>query len=506
MMRPIMSTSPIAIELVQNKSEMPTRRSGWRPPLRLAAAVCLLSCTWNGETALPALGDELDWDRRPYRIQLIVAFDLPGGLSEQLSEAVPEHLRRRTAAAMGSLWSLDVQLAARSRRYEVLTQSEATETPPSPALPADADKLVLVGVRYQPEGFVLSAREFDRYVERWSLPIRRMCRQEQGLLEQLFVLLSQVVAPLARFELVPDHEEQVLLLPRGAALAHANNDEPGCERGAVFLPILRRTTRSGELISGGIQAVPWTFIEVVDCENNKATGHIWSANRRPFGDRRLGRVEQVAIAIRSDPGHTVVRLVSRGAPEKPLVGYELYAQSSDVQEQAAVVRLGESDAEGKVRVPPTSDRRVRMLYLKNGGLVLARLPIVPGAERQVDVPLADDDPRLAAETRLAAIREELVDVVARRNILMARARQKIKTADFAAAQQLLEAINQLPGRSQFNLTLMTIARLTKSDDPQIQRRIEQLFEATQSALSQYLDPRPVSELQNELREAQRKGV
>jgi hypothetical protein len=112
--------------------------------------------------------------------------------------------------------------------------------------------------------------------------------------------------------------------------------------------------------------------------------------------------------------------------------------------------------------------------------------------------------RLAAEARLAALREELVDVVVRRNILMARARQKIKDSDFPAAQTLLRAIDDLPGRSQFNLTLNTAARLLRSDDPQIQRRIDQLFQATQTVLTQYLDARPISELNEEFRAAQRK--
>jgi hypothetical protein len=135
---------------------------------------------------------------------------------------------------------------------------------------------------------------------------------------------------------------------------------------------------------------------------------------------------------------------------------------------------------------------------------LAKLPVVPGAEPEIVVPLPDDDMRLEAEARLAAMREELVDVVARRNILMARARQKIEDKDFEAAQELMRSVDQLPGRSQFNLTLTTASRLLRSDDPQIQRRIDQLFEATETVLSQYLDARAISELHEELRAAQRK--
>ncbi len=445
--------------------------------------------------------DERDWDYRAYDIQAIVAIDVPGGLAEQLTDRLPTYLRRRADAAMGPLWSFDVQLAAGAVRQHIFSQREMWSDAPTADLPFEGDKLVLAAMRWQPDGFVLTAREFDRYTQRWGTPIRRDCRQEQGLPEQLFALVWQAVAPLARLELVPNDEGRVVLTPWGAALHRANPGNQWAAPGDVFLPILRRTGRGGELVENGIQAVPWTYVEVVDHDGEKAVGRIHSGTRMPLGARRQGRVEQIAIAIRADPADTVLRLRSRTDPDKPLVGYAIYAQQAGDE---SLARIGSTDREGKISVPP-DENRVRMLYLKNGGQLLARLPLVPGSEPQVEVPLPDDDQRLAAETRLASLREDLIDVVARRNILMARVRQKIKKGDFAAAQELINAINELPDRSQFNLTLTTAARLVRSDDPQIQRRIDQLFEATQTALSQYLDVRPINELHNELRAAQRKG-
>jgi hypothetical protein len=234
-------------------------------------------------------------------------------------------------------------------------------------------------------------------------------------------------------------------------------------------------------------------------DEGKVVGRIHSGNRNPLGARRRGRVEQLAIALRSEPGDTRLHLVSRTNPDKSLAGYEVYAQ--DAADKSTTL-IGSTDDAGSILIS-AGPSPVKMLVIKHGGLVLARLPVVPGADREVTVPLPDDDMRLAAEARLAALREELVDVVVRRNILMARARQKIKDSDFPAAQTLLRAIDDLPGRSQFNLTLNTAARLLRSDDPQIQRRIDQLFQATQTVLTQYLDTRPISELNEELRQAQR---
>ncbi len=121
------------------------------------------------------------------------------------------------------------------------------------------------------------------------------------------------------------------------------------------------------------------------------------------------------------------------------------------------------------------------------------------------MPLPDDDARLAAEAHLAAVREDLIDVVARRNILISRARSTIRKKDFAAAQELLQELDGLPGRPQFDITLSTAQRTLRSDDPQMQRRIDQLFAATQTLFSQYLDLRPINEIHDELRAAQAKA-
>jgi hypothetical protein len=334
------------------------------------------------------------------------------------------------------------------------------------------------------------------------MPIGRETRQDVVLPEQIFALLWQAVTPLARFEVDPHDEQRVLLKPRAAALASRSSDEPWTRPGEVFIPMQRRTTRSGEVAQDGIQIVPWTYLEVVEQDTDQAVARIHSGIRRPFGARRQGRVEQIAIAVRNDPVETILRLQSRTAPDKPLVGYEVLAHAS-AQGQEALEPIGSTDRQGKLAIPPGA-LPVRMLHIKHGGHLLARLPIVPGAERQIEVPLPDDDARLAAEVQLAALREDLIDVVARRNILMARARQKIKDRNFPAAQKLMTAIDALPGRSQFNLTLTTAARRLRSDDPQTQRRIDQLFEGTQTVLTQYLDVRPINELHDELREAQRK--
>jgi hypothetical protein len=449
--------------------------------------------------ATPASAKQGGWEYENYHVQIIVAIDAPGGVAEQLADALPRYLQRRIEASLIPAWSSNVRLAAGAERRRVFADIDAPAPAPPADLPSDADKLLLAAVRWTPESVELATREFDRYLQRWGTTIRRDSRQQAALPEQLFAQLWQSFSPLAQIE--PDEKDplKVVLKPRGSLLPRAAGAAPVARPGDMFLPVLRRSTRSGELEKkDGIQNVPWTFIEATEVKNNLITGHVQSASRHPFAGRKQGRVEQLAFALRADPEPTTLQLHSRTAARKPLSGYEIFAQNPG---EEALTRLGATDMVGELVIQPAKSR-VQFLLAKHGGQLLVRIPVVAGAQRRIEVPVADDDARLAAEVRLSAVREDLIDVVARRNILMARIRQKIKKKDFKGADELVRALDDLPARPQFNLTLSTAEQTLRSDDPQMQRRIKQMFDATQTLLTQYLDLKPINQVKDELRAAQ----
>ena len=467
--------------------------------LRLSAvAIAIAIVALTHTTSQAADGG---WEYQPYRIHAILAIDAPGGLAEQLAAELPSYLQNRVDAAIAPAWVFDVELATGVDRAQVFDNLASTSSAKPPNLPADKDKLLFLAVEWTPAGFTLTAREYDQYVQRWGVPIRRDCRQLSSLPEQLFALACQAVAPLAQIVVNPDDLKHVSLTPRGAALPK-NADMPAWfKTGDVFQPLIRRTSRSGQVVENGVAPVAWTYIEAVDQkdkDDKSPAFRVLSGSRRPFAARKQGRTEQLAIGFRADADDTTLRLRSRRLDTKPLVGYEVLSLNPNDE---STTRLGVSDSAGELKIAP-GKTRVETLLIKHGGQLLAKLPVVPGAEPLVKVPLPDDDSRLAAEARLAALREDLIDVVARRNILIARAKQKIDKKDYAAAQELLRALDELPGKPQFKLTLDTSQRLLRSDDPQMQRRIDQLFNATQTLMTQFLDLRPITELHDKLREAQ----
>ena len=95
---------------------------------------------------------------------------------------------------------------------------------------ADGDKLLLLAIQSTADGFRLTAREFDHYLQRWGRPIQCESRQSDMLAEQLFALAELAVAPLARFELDPKNEKQVILYARGSGLLATGAGEPWAKR------------------------------------------------------------------------------------------------------------------------------------------------------------------------------------------------------------------------------------------------------------------------------------
>jgi hypothetical protein len=478
-------------------SLIPQHRSNLPRRLRLSAVTLAVLITFTGP--LPTTqAKNGGWDLEPYHIQITIALDAPGGLAEQLSAKLPSYLQRRIEAALAPFWTCDVRIAVGPERAKILSTILASDPPP-PELSKDKDKFLIVGAHTAADGIELTAREFDRYVQRWSPPLRRRSRQESYLPEQFFSLVYQTFSPLAQLVLDPKNTRQVVLKPRGASLPRGASAAPLAKSGDIYVPILRRTMRNGELEKkDGLQTVPWTYIEVSEVKDKTIIGSYQSARRNPIIIRRQGRIEPVAIALHTDPDTLTLRLRSRTSAEKPLVGYEVFAQKPGDE---ALTPIGPTNTAGQITIPP-GKAPLQFVLVKHGGQLFTKIPVLAGEKQRIDIPLPDDDARLAAEASLAAVREDLVDVVARRNILISRARQKIEKKDYAAAQELLRSLNDLPGRQQFKFTLDTAKRSLRSDDPQMQRRIDRLFDATDALLTQFLDVRPINKVNDELREAQ----
>ncbi|HYO26547.1 MAG TPA: hypothetical protein VEQ85_16520 [Lacipirellulaceae bacterium] len=466
------------------------RAAGWM-------AFCLLA----GHTAAVRGQDAKPWEIAPYTIRVSLAVDTSARPQSRLAAEIARTIQQRVDSALRPLWAMELAVAAdaKSRRAAGAPVQPDWEglTPQERAF----DKLFLLDVRAVPTGYTATCREFDAYTRRWGPLLTREVSQEWFLAEACFRILADAFTPIARVE-SPNDEGRSRLIMKGGALPRPPGEDLIVAPGDVFLPLMRRSGRGGELARDGIAPIPWTFLVVEAPDRSGWSATVHSAIRGVLSGRRRGSIEQIAVGLEGSAPPPRVRFFARSNPRQGLAGYEVYRTG---REGAEPELLGLTDHQGLFSVPP-SDEPVTTLLLRSEGQVLAKLLVAAGAGDVVEAPIADDAVRLAAEGEVQAVREELIDVVARRAILVARIQALLKKGAAAEARALMDALNELPTPGVFSKRIDEVRdRLPESGDPRVQKRVDELFAATREMLGRFLDARVITNLQAEVNAAARGG-
>ena len=85
---------------------------------------------------------------------------------------------------------------------------------------------------------------------------------------------------------------------------------------------------------------------------------VHTGTRRPFGVRRRGRIQHLALAIRKPTGNTRVRFYARHDSTQGLTGYEVFHREPGMKQSTP---LGLTDNEGSVEIQP-GENQVTLLF------------------------------------------------------------------------------------------------------------------------------------------------
>lgn len=435
------------------------------------------------------------WEFSPYKVQILLAPETSSIPRDQLAKHFSEYFHARTTVAYGPLWKLDTQLASPATGVALCSDPTDVGEQELAAIRQSRDKLIVVVVRETPRGFQVSSAEYDGLLEQWG-PVRSYESQSlSNLNEVCFHAITEVFSPLALFRVIRDATDKVELRFRGALLPRSEEAEELVPQGAVLRPYLREVDREGVPVADGINPVTWTYLAVSQQQDDHVEADVFSHTRNPFSSRQRGRVEQLAIVTRDSGAVTKLHLHARENPEIPLAGFEVYQQDSHAKEPTL---LGNTNRDGEIIISP-GESPVQFALVRSAGQWIARIPVVPGVDSLVEAPLVDDRKRLEAAARLAAIQEELVDVIARRKLIEARIKAHIRNKNLPEATKLLEELDKLPNLAYFQQQrLAKEALLVQSDEPRVQARIDKMFEATRAVVNEFLAPGLVQELRNEI--------
>ena len=260
-----------------------------------------------------------------------------------------------------------------------------------------------------PDGIALVGAGFRRAhadVEHARLAARLA---DGPLCDTAFDTILAAFAPLGRMEAIDRKKEGLssVLRVKASGLAPRDPHLALLRTGDVFRPILRYSDRQNKFKKA--VAALWSYC-VVTAITPEAVRCVAYTGMLAETIKPRGRVELLALRVIPPCAPTTLFLWSVTEPKQLLSNYQIYCGLPGEKEPKL---LGKSDRLGRIVVPP-GDGVLRLLTIREGTLVLSKLPLVPGVEPQLAGRIHDCDPRVEAEGFVTGMREELVDVVLRR--------------------------------------------------------------------------------------------
>ncbi len=445
---------------------------------------------------------EQAWSVSPYRVRVWLALDPVPELDEARSQQMTLGLTRAAEATFGATWQLSIDpvpaAVVRWLAQDVTWPTLDTLKSWDKRVLSDWDKIDLVSVSLQRGGMQVQVREFDCRIQSWSPPRFRLVRQPQRLAESVAEEVIEAFTPIG---LIGRSEEDMVEVNMRAGLLTGGSDVARLipEQGRILTGILRKNDRLGQLAPNGLQPIPWTLMQVASSEYGTLECHIISGLRSPFRSRSSRQIERIALLVSPSFPATTLRLQARNDPSNRLAGYDVYYRLPD---EKATELIGRTDWRGEVDIP-RDEHPIKILYVKNGGRLLARLPMAPGYESLAIAELVDDSQRLEAEGFLKGIQEQMIEVKARQQVYALRIRKAIADQQLDKAESLLDELRSLQTREDLARKMRDRQQALSSQDRAVQDRIDKLFRDTRGLLQKHLTDGDVDQLRRELGDAKR---
>ncbi len=418
-----------------------------RAPRLLACLALLLGLTACFPRVLPAQ----TWEYSPYSIKVWLALDRAAELSAGLAERIKRAVAERAWVVAGATWQVEVLPCPAALAFDVARHPELVTTEAVQALAADVlkqdDKLFLLGVRDEVTGWAISARELDCRTRMWQPVVTRRVMQPSRVADESFAALLDAFVPFGRIESSKGKEAVVRV--RAGGLVTGKGSPASLAEGTVLVPVIRRNDRLGEPLANGIQQARWTFLTVTGRKGNQLQCQVASGMTSPLGGRSSARTLRLALLAKPRLGATDLAVVTEGDKPVALGGYEVYSKPPDSEDAEL---LGVTDWRGRIRIA-AKPNPLQILYVRNGGRLLARLPVVAGLEPLLTAQVTDDDPRLLAEAHVKGLQNRVMDLVARRELYTARFRRHLQKKEFDQAKTLLEEFRGLESRSDLTTAI-----------------------------------------------------
>ncbi len=441
----------------------------------------------------------------PYAVEVAIAFAGDPVLNASYRQSLVEAVRTRLRTRFGRMWELSIRedrswspvlpdgLARRSD--EGLNQQY---------LDGQFDKVMLVGVTHTSGRYDAFAREWDRDSQTSSAMAAGNVYDRRLTADLITDLVSQVFRPIARLEEV--EEDRIEMMIRAGELLPGESDAAQFQPGDYLTPYYRYLTRQREIRK--IDHVPWTLLHVTSVDRRRMNCEVITTFRpNPLaGVRRYTLI----MGMRARPllPATDLRVAPRTAPVNPLVGVHIDVMDRlPTEEDAVEDRLSFlTDRSGVVTVAADPDNPLRHVLIHSGASVLASVPFMPGLLPNLELLTPDDSARLDVEGKMALLKSDLIDIVARRAVLMSQARKAAKAGNWDEADSYTAQLRELPTLEQIQLQIEEDVRIPAAttakrlNDRVAEIRINRLCRDVAAIAEKFLDPDKINEFRTEMNE------
>jgi hypothetical protein len=338
---------------------------------------------------------------------------------------------------------------------------------------------------------------------------------------------QKAFAPMARIE-EADLKNATLRVRAGGLIV--DQDHPAkLFVGDVLQPYVRRDDRNG--VPTLLQNIPWTYVAVTENDGINAKSSIFSGIRSALAGRKNKRTRKICLRVRPVTEATDLQMSILRDPSTRIPGAEVYRRTpggddlslvarSDWRGVTPITETANPTAFYEVSVPVKDGEKpivpdpnakpeklslplrapLYLYYVKHGNTLLARLPLVTGQNAVELAELPDDRRRLESEAFVKGIQSEMLDLVARRQILASRIKQKVEEKKKAEAVKLLKELQEEKSYDSMSESLDSIQRRVLANErgpiPAVsQKRIDQMINLTRQMLQRYLQDSLVRDME-----------
>ncbi|WP_146598981.1 hypothetical protein [Novipirellula aureliae] len=365
------------------------------------------------------------------------------------------------------------------------------------------DKIFIVRVDRRSLLTHVSSIELDSLMRHFGTVAEESCLNLSEIPSTIGLAVTDSFAPMVRIEESGVRSAKALI--RAGGLALDPKSPAMINVGDVLEPMIRKNDRNGNPTTIG--PLEWAFLVVKEKDGSKVEMDYHAGRAGGLQGRKNNRTFRMALRVRPVNESTMLRLHAQGDKDFPLIGYEIHDKNLETGDMTFV---GRTDWNGRLEVGRIDRSPLRLMYVKNGGAILARLPMVPGLTEREVADLSGDDMRLQAEAYIRGVQNAIVDLVAIRELFAARIKNHLQSGELDRAEELFNALSKQPTSERLSddMGRKQAAFLKALAGPQNLRqrkKIDEMFTMTRRLLSKHISPARLREIDADIIQARENG-